>query len=328
MGLIAPIEISRSSLAVGWVFQNTAAMLRGLSLVLLCAACSSHGLHFEPSTVGVVVHAEGGLFAEYRTDGTRGPVLWPLCAPSGVALTRAFPFAEVEGERRDHPHHESCWFTHGAVNGIDFWAGDGSIVAVGTPTIDARNGEVTQLSEWRSAAGDVVCEDHRRYRFRSDGDLRTIDVVVRVSASKSELRFGDTKEGTMALRLRNEFCLDGPGAAGAVQDSEGRTGKAVWGKSARWVAYSAELDGVPHTVAMFDAAANHGHPTHWHARGYGLFAANPFGLHDFTKAPKGTGDLVVPVGGELRLHYRIWIRRGAADVSDIEAGWARFARGL
>ena len=131
----------------------------------------------------------------------------------------------------------------------------------------------------------------------------------------------------MALRLRNEFCLEGPGAAGTVQSSEGLRGKAVWGKPARWVAYSAELDGVPHTVAMFDAPGNHGHPTHWHARGYGLFAANPFGLHDFTGAPPGTGDLVIQDRGELRLRYRIWIRRGAVDAAQLEAAWAGFAAG-
>jgi hypothetical protein len=302
-------------------------MPRGFSLLLLCTACSSHGLHFAPSAVGVVVRADGQLFAEYRTDGTRGPVLWPLCAPGGVTLTRAFPLAEYEGESRDHPHHESCWFTHGAVNGIDFWAGKGSVVAVGKPSIDTSNGEITQQSEWRNAAGEVVCEDHRRYRFRSNGDSRTVDVVVRVSAVRGALRFGDTKEGTMALRLRNEFCLDGPGAAGAMTNSQGVTGKSVWGKPARWVAYSAELDGVPHTVAMFDAPSNHGHPTHWHARGYGLFAANPFGLHDFIGAPKGTGDLVVQSGDELRLHYRIWIRRGEVEDGEIEAAWQRFVNG-
>lgn len=307
--------------------EHWAAMRRALALLFLCAACSAPpDLRLAPSSVGVVVHAGDKLFAEYRTDGRRGPILWPLCAPGGETITRAWPLAEIEGERRDHPHHESCWFTHGNVNGVDFWAGDGGVIAVGVPVIDAAAGTVSQSSEWRVEGGEVVCRDERQFRFRSAGDVRTIDFSVRVTGEGgSEVRFGDTKEGTMALRLRNEFCLEGPGAAGTVQNSAGVSGKEVWGKRARWVAYSAELDGVPHTVAMFDAPGNHGHPTHWHARGYGLFAANPFGLHDFTGAPRGAGDLVIPAGGELALCYRIWIRRGPVDAAAIDAAWARFA---
>lgn len=296
--------------------------------LLLAAACSSAPpLTFEPSTVGVAIHApDGSLFAEYRTDGMRGPVLWPLCATGGATVTRAFPLAEVAGERRDHPHHESVWFTHGAVNGIDFWAGKGGVVAVGKPRIEAGCNRLTQDSEWRAEDGTLVCRDQRVLEFAVDGDTRTIDYAVTVTGD-DELRFGDTKEGTMALRLRSEFCLDGPDAAGSIRNSAGDVDEAAWGKPARWVAYSAELDGVPHTVAMFDSPSNHGHPTHWHARGYGLFAANPFGLHDFTRAPRGTGDLVVAPGGALELRYRIWIRRGPVTDAAIDAAWQEFAAG-
>ena len=300
-------------------------MRPGVFLVLLAAAaCSSSELRFVPSAVGVSVHAPDGLIAEYRIDGQRGPVLWPLCAVGGEALTRAFPFAEVEGERRDHRHHESCWFAHGAVNGVDFWAGDGSIVAIGKPQIDAAKGEIAQRSEWRDGAGEVICQDRRTWRFHRGEGWRAVDVTVVVTRAAGELKFGDTKEGTMALRLRNEFCLAGPGAAGSITNSEGVTGKSAWGKPARWVAYSAKLASVPHTVAMFDAPGHHGHPTHWHARDYGLFAANPFGLHDFTEAPAGTGDLVVAAGGALRLRYRIWLCTGACDAAAIEAAWQKF----
>ncbi|MCA8954165.1 MAG: PmoA family protein [Planctomycetes bacterium] len=304
-------------------------MLRSASLSLLvAAACSTTGVSFQPTPVGVAVRADGGLFADYRADGKRGPVLWPLCAVGDAAITRAHPLADVEGERRDHPHHESCWFTHGAVDGVDFWAGSGEVVAVGEPEMDAAAGILRQGCEWRRPDGRLVCRDQREYRFRSDAATatRTIDVSVRVlAAADRELHFGDTKEGTMALRLRNEFCLDGKaGAAGSVVNSEGVRGKAVWGKAARWVAYSAELDGVPHVVAMFDAPGNHGHPSHWHARDYGLFAANPFGLHDFTGAPPGTGDLAIPAGGALTLRYRIWIRRGTATPDELETAWTEF----
>jgi len=302
----------------------------GVALVLLLVACAPSELRMVPSAVGAAIHTQNGLFAEYRTDGQRGPVLWPLCAPGGETLTREFPFAEVEGEHRDHPHHESCWFAHGSVQGVDFWQGSGRIVVTSEPEIQAERSEISQLSQWRDEKGAVVCSDRRTYCFREHDDAgwRAVDIEVLLSRDAGALHFGDTKEGTMAMRLRKEFCLEGEGARGSVQNSEGVTGKSVWGKSARWVAYTAELDGVPHTVAIFDAPGNHGYPTHWHARGYGLFAANPFGLHDFTGAPKGAGDYTLPKGGVLHQRYRIWMRRGPCEAASIEAAWQSYCAGL
>src|SRR5579859_7123525 len=49
------------------------------------------------------------------------PYLYPLRAPSGVAVTRSFPMDKVAGESTDHPHHRSLWFAHSAVNGFDYW---------------------------------------------------------------------------------------------------------------------------------------------------------------------------------------------------------------
>jgi hypothetical protein len=43
-------------------------------------------------------------------------------SPSGTHLTRQVPLVKgVEGESDDHPHHIGFWFTHGDVNGKDFW---------------------------------------------------------------------------------------------------------------------------------------------------------------------------------------------------------------
>ena len=307
-------------------------MQRALAVLWLCAVagCTSVAapkLHFAAGPERIVVTADGQPFAEYRADGPRGPCVWPLHAPGGQTVTRAFPFAEVEGEARDHPHHTSLWFAHGAVNGVDCWAGTGRIVAVGEPTVDAGTGAIRQGCEWRDEAGAVVCRERRELRFAAGGDWRAVDTLVALTRADGPLRLGDTKEGTMALRVRSEFCLEGPGAAGRIGNSEGQVGAAAWGKHARWVAYSAVLDGEEHTVAMFDHPGNHGHPTTWHARGYGLCAANPFGLHDFTRAPAGTGDLQVPAGSELRLLYRVWLHRGPCDAAAIEAAWRSFAGG-
>jgi hypothetical protein len=299
-------------------------MKPGLLAALLFTACAGHAVESARSSAGIVVRDRDTLFAELRGDGRRGPVLFPLCAPGGTPVTRSFPFAKVAGEAVDHPHHESCWFAHGDVNGVDFWAGRGAIVAIGEPEVAAGGTELSQASEWRAPDGTVVCRDHRRWCFLCGDDWRAVDFAIELVRDDGELRLGDTKEGTMALRLATPFCLPAAGGRGTIRNSAGQRGDDVWGKPARWVAYAADIDGVRHTVALFDAPANHGHPTHWHARGYGLFAANPFGLHDFVKAPRGAGTLVLPAGQSLRLRYRIWLATGPCDDERIEAACREF----
>jgi hypothetical protein len=51
------------------------------------------------------------------------------------------------------------------------------------------------------------------------------------------------------------------------------------------------------------------YPTYWHARGYGLFAANPFRAKDFTNG-KEELNYTVPAGESLTLKYRILVSSG------------------
>jgi len=270
----------------------------------------------------IAVHCAGEPFAEYRRDGTR-PVLWPLYAPGGVTVTRAFPFAEVAGEPHDHPSQQSVWFGHGAMNGVDFWGGAGRVVEQEL-SIDSAHGELRGISSWQSG-GREVCRDFHRYGFTWGNGWRAVDVDVTLVASEGDLVLGDDGAGTFGVRLRPELALRGEPASGSIRDSEGHRDLDVWGKRARWVAYAGTVKGQPVVVAVFDHPDNHGHPTHWHARDYGLLAANPFALHDFTGSPPGTGALTVPAGGQLRLRYRIWLATGAGKFDGVEAAWQEFA---
>ena len=51
----------------------------------------------------------------------RTPAMFPLYAAGGRLVLRSFPFARVDGETDDHPHHRGMWFAHGDVDGHDFW---------------------------------------------------------------------------------------------------------------------------------------------------------------------------------------------------------------
>ncbi|MBK8096429.1 MAG: PmoA family protein [Planctomycetes bacterium] len=300
--------------------MRTVLFFAGLGLVG-CAAPAP--VRFAVGDRDIAVAVDEEPFCVYRWS-ERLPAIWPLLAEGGVPVTRAFPLADVAGEAKDHPHHLSLWFAHGDVDGIDFWAGKGRIEHAVAPVADARTGTIAGECRWLGPDGREIARDQRRWTFAAAPEQRSIDLDLTLIAGTAGLRLGDTKEGTLALRLRREFCLRGDGAAGAIETSAGHRDGAAWGKRARWVVYRAPVDGRDLAVAIFDHPDNPGAPTHWHARDYGLFAANPFGLHDFTGAPAGTGDLRLRPGEHVRFRYRVLLRQGHADAAAIDASWQQW----
>ncbi len=108
-------------------------------------------------------------------------------------------------------------------------------------------------------------------------------------------------------------------------NSEGKVGEeAIWGKRADWVDYSGVVAGEDLGIAIFDNPANIKHPTYWHARDYGLFAANPFGEHDFYKDPKRDGSVTISQGQSLTLRYRVLIHHGDAGEAHIAEAYHQY----
>jgi hypothetical protein len=106
------------------------------------------------------------------------------------------------------------------------------------------------------------------------------------------------KEGTMALRLCSSLSLKGEGAQGHAYNNAGDKQKDIWGKHADWVCYyGPDPKGNAVAVIIYSHPSNLRSPATWHARDYGLFAANPFCEHDMDKTqPSGTGDFKLAAG--------------------------------
>jgi len=148
--------------------------------------------------------------------------------------------------------------------------------------------------------------------FRAGRDDRTIDVEIALTASRN-ITFGDTKEGAFAIRLADSFTEEN---GATIVDSEGRHQMAnVWGKRADWVDYTGTVDREAIGVAIFDHPLNPRHPTYWHARDYGLFAANPFGRRAFDPdQPESRWKL--ERGRKLVFRYRVLIHSPGIDLAD------------
>ncbi|MFM1872606.1 MAG: hypothetical protein RL398_2028, partial [Planctomycetota bacterium] len=274
------------------------------------------GVRAEPDGDLVQITVDGAPFATVRTAALPRPFVWPLLGPDGVRRTRNFPMATGAGEEQDHPHHQSMWFAHGSVNGFDFWHGKGHRerqVRATPPQLSHRDGGAEVVCDylWTVDADQVVARERRSWRFAAQDGAWIADFGTELrSADGSGLVFGDTKEGTFALRVHPQLRVDGKVAHGTLVDADGRVGGKVWGNRAAWIATEGLVDGRRVGLAIFDHQDNYGFPTHWHARTYGLLASNPFGLHDFGKGPAGVGELRVPADQALRLKYRVVLFAG------------------
>jgi hypothetical protein len=244
---------------------------------------------------------------------------------------------EVAGEEQDHPHHKSLWYAHGAVNGHDFWSESQTAGrTVHEEFLELASGRESGVIRSRNRLiardGTVVATDERTLRIHNRTGYRLFDIEVTVHATHGDLTFGDTKEGTMAVRLAETMRLT-PNKAnrgkpgGHIVTSTGVRDGETWGKRAAWVDYYGPVEGGIAGVAIFDHPDNPRHPTWWHVRDYGLFAANPFGVHDFERQPAGTGDYRVPAGGSVTFRYRFYIHRGDEREADVAGHYEEYATG-
>ena len=186
-------------------------------------------------------------------------------------------------------------------------------------------GSFTTKNDWVAKDGKVVGTDERVFTVYSLPDARLFDYTITIKASNGPVVFGDTKEGTMAMRLAPPLRVTGKAAKGQITTSGGHRDGAAWGKRNAWVDYSGPVEDKPVGVAIFDHPSNLRHPTWWHARQYGLFAANPFGIHDFERKPASTGDHTLKSGETLTFRYRFYIHAGDAEparVNEMYASWA------
>ncbi len=266
------------------------------------------------------------LITAFRTD-YRVPYLYPLTAPSGANVLRHWPMEDdAPTEEKDHPHHRGIWLSHGNVNGYDFWAGfDKKNASIKLNSITEKKAEDGQAEftadlTWTADGNDLLQETRSHEFSKPDAKTLRIDIRSTLTALKDSVTFGDTKEGTFAIRTDRTLRVKGKEAKATLTNSSGETNLAAWGKRANWAAYSGpDEKGENVVVAIIDNPSSFRNPTHWHARDYGLLAANPFGIHDFEKKKdRTTGSHLLSKGETLVLKYTVIIHGGTLESAALD----------
>jgi hypothetical protein len=302
----------------------------------------------------------GGMpFTSYiYPTSLKKPVLYPLRAASGTVVTRGFPLQPRPGERVDHPHHVGFWFNYGNVSGRDFWNNStaipdsaaphmGTIVHRAVRGVSSGVGEGTLdvTEDWMTYQGRALLREDTRFVFRARAGLRSVERITTLTALDSAVSFTDNKEGMVGLRVARGLeqpsttpeqfldasgratavpVLDNTGVTGSYRSSEGKVGDAVWGTRGRWTMLTGVLNGEPLTLALLDHPRNVGFPTYWHARGYGLFAANNLGQKALSNGAEEL-NFSLAAGKSVTFRHELLILNGTATPAQIEKEYASFA---
>lgn len=314
------------------------------------AGLAAEGFEVEQTDHGVVVEWNGRPFASYVVDQTNKPYLWPVYGPTGKAMTRAYPMAEVPGEpkgQRDHPHHRGITFGHEDFGG-DTWH-DAATFAEKLAKTNApaaareraarlariRHREFTRIAtEGDAAVVASVCEhldgggarrvtEYRRFTFRADADTRVIDVDQDFVATDGPVTAADKKDAGLYVRVPATMAVDMK-QGGRIVNAVGQTDAAAWAQPAAWCDYHGPVEGEHLGVAILNHPESFRHPTRWHVRTYGLFAANPFAAHGYDESLPESPTTLAP-GETLRLRHRIILHRGDERAADIASAFRAYA---
>ncbi|MDF3077958.1 MAG: hypothetical protein K0S09_1847 [Sphingobacteriaceae bacterium] len=292
-------------------------------------------------------------------DTLEKPVLYPVFTSKGTDVTRGFPLNPRPGDPTDHPHHIGIWFNYENLNGLDYWNNSYAIPKekknlygwIKTDKIlEAKSGKTGILSyhaNWVNQKNEVLVEELTRLEFSKVGGKRIIDRTTTLTAN-TEANFTDAKDGMLGMRLAHELQIpttqdqkftDNKGNVTIVKGgedkipngnyitSEGKSGDAAWSTRAAWCKVYGKMNGDSVAITIIDHPANPNYPTFWHARGYGLFAANPLGEKIFTNG-KSAKNLSLKKGESVTFNYRIVVEEGsrvssAQETNRLAADFAR-----
>jgi hypothetical protein len=291
-------------------------------------------------------------------DRVKKPVLDPIRSANGTAVTRGWPLNPRPGERVDHPHHVGLWFTYESVNGVDFWNNSDALTPDDAPKmgtilhrriVSAKSGrdrgELETESDWVLPGGKTLLHERTQFFFSGDAVTRTIERIATLTALDTRVVFADAKDGMLGMRVARQLeqpsneplafadiagrvtnvpAMDNTGITGEYVSSEGKKGDAVWSTRGRWTMLTGAIGDEAVTIAMIDHPKNPGFPTYWHARGYGLFAANPLGRKVFDEGREAMNFTLEP-RASATFRYRVVVVEGKATADRIEREFNAFA---
>jgi hypothetical protein len=218
------------------------------------------------------IHAGPSFLLSYPyRDVPFKPYVQKLSSPDGVNILRDAP--------ADHLHHHALMYAV-KVNSVNFWEETPTAgkqlhksftdIKSGTKTnvengkrFEIRNASFTENIDWINSNKELLIKERRTIDVRQGTEL---DATLLTWQSEFELPEGKesaalTGSHYHGLGMRFVKSMD---LIGKHRNADGKKGTVFRGDErllrSTWCAYSAEADGKPVTVAMFDHPKNPRHP--------------------------------------------------------------------
>ncbi|MHC4117310.1 MAG: DUF6807 domain-containing protein [Planctomycetota bacterium] len=332
--------------------RKAVATILTLSILTLTTAAANANVAFSPAPGAVNVLIDGKPFTSYihKIDPAKPmaaegvlltkPVLYPLSAPSGIVVTRGWPFERIEGEKQDHPHHIGLFFTYDQINGSNFWNNSESPL----PAIEHIRAEVTTdadgnpalatVMHWVGKDNELLLAERRVTSFIPADDQHIIDIDIELKAVAEKVSFGDTKEGMFAIRLaqwltENTDSRYQLGTGSYLSCNGDEKEKGVWSKRAKWVRIQGNKNGKTVGIAILNHPTSTNYPTYWHSRGYGAFSANPLGQYAFQRSRRVEDpepfNLTLEKGQTAPFRFRVIIYDGPRTAQQLDREFKTYA---
>ena len=258
------------------------------------------------------------------------PCFFPLIGPeSGESLTRmGHPGAP------NHDHHQSVWFAHHKLLGIDFWSNESTARIRQQQWLvyedrDDSAGLAVSLGWYDGHDAQPLLEQELVAFLKSGpGNGYTLETQSTFRPVAEEIEFQQTNFGFFAVRVARSISAHFGG--GDLTSSERVAGEAdIFGRPARWIDYSGPMplpvaDGsrasVTEGITYFDHPSNPGFPNSWHVREDGWMGCSAC-MH---------GPLQTSRARPLVLRYLLHIHSGevnpgqADEISEDFAAWPSY----
>ena len=325
-------------------FLASILLFSGISITAIAQQKEGFEIVEKEGNNNVEILLNGKLLTAYTViDSIEKPFLYPINTLDGITVTRGYPIDPKPGERSDHPHHTGLWMNYESVNGLDFWNNSTAIAAdkkahygsikhqqIVDKKASAHSAMLTATANWVTPSGDVLLNEKTTYQFSLKDNGYVIDRTSTLTAKEKKVEFKDVKDGFIAIRVARQLemptqtadvfvdhsgikttvpKIDNEGVTGMYENSEGVKGEDVWSSQGRWAKLTGQKEGKQITIGIIDHPKNVGYPTYWHARGYGLFAANPLGSKVFSKGKEELNFELQPQQS-VTFKYRIFIASG------------------
>lgn len=292
--------------------------MAGASLLPAARSLCADGLAVSQDASTVTIAASGQALLRYRhADVPFKPYVAELYTLGGVQILRDSPF--------DHKHHHALMFAV-AAEGVNFWEETPvSGKQLGQPcatssTSTSFNGasaarsRIDQNLTWVGPDSSALLVEKRSVELLQGSDVPATLVTWR---SRLEVPAGKQKvtlSGAHYFGLGMRF-LTSMDEGGRFFNPENLEGEVVRGSErltpVRWMAYAAQANGKPVTVALFDSPSNPRHPAT-------MFTMAPFAYLsatlNLTKEP-----LDIPAAKPLDLAYGVAVWDGHAAPEQVES---------